>query len=226
MTEITGSDNLLKTIEIETGEHPDAAVIWMHGLGASGHDFVPVVPELQLPTNLKIRFIFPFAPQMSVTVNGGMVMPAWYDILEMSIDRNVDEEQLKNSADLIDRLVDQEVARGITSERIILAGFSQGGAVGYQLALSSERRLGGLMALSTYFATKDNIEFSSVNAGLPIAIFHGSHDPVVPESIGQQAVEKLQSMNYKVQYKTYPMDHSVCMEEINDISAWLQEQLA
>lgn len=219
----------LKTIEIETegcaDGGADAAVIWLHGLGASGDDFVPVVPELKLSPELKVRFIFPFAPQMPVTVNGGMVMPAWYDILEMSIDRKVDREQLEASANKIDQLVDQQVSLGIESSRIILAGFSQGGAVVYQLALSSRKTFGGLMTLSTYFATRDSIELSSENAELPVAVFHGTYDPVVPEALGRHAVELLESKGYPVQYKTYPMDHSVCLEEINDISAWLQEQL-
>lgn len=222
---MTDSNNLIKTIEVATGDNPDAAVIWLHGLGASGDDFVPVIPELQLPETFQIRFIFPFAPQLPVTVNGGMVMPAWYDILEMSIERKVDREQLEASALMIDKLVDQEISRGINAERIIVAGFSQGGAVAYQLGLSSDRRLGGIMALSTYFATKETIELNPVNAEIPIAIFHGSHDPVAPENLGQQAASYLQSLNYQVQYKTYPMDHSVCMEEIHDISTWLQKQL-
>lgn len=229
MSEYQESKEGLKTIEIETqgctkGE-PNAAVIWLHGLGASGDDFVPVVPELKLSSEFKIRFIFPFAPQIPVTINGGMVMPAWYDILEMSIDRKVDREQLEASAAMIDQLVEQEISRGIDSSRIILAGFSQGGAVAYQLALSSRRKFGGLMALSTYFATKDSIELSSESAGLPVAIFHGSRDPVVPEALGRHAAELLKGKNYPVQYKTYPMDHSVCLEEIRDISEWLQEQL-
>ena len=218
-------DELLRTIEIETGDNPDAAIIWLHGLGASGDDFVPVVPELKLPPELKIRFVFPFAPRLPVTINGGMVMPAWYDILETRIDRKVDTEQLEASTQRVDRLVDREVARGIDSSRIVLAGFSQGGAVVYQLALSSKRRFAGLMTLSTYFATQDSIEFSAENAGLPVAVFHGSYDPVVPESLGRSAVERLSGMGYAVEYKTYPMDHSVCMEEIGDISAWLQKLL-
>ena len=225
MVDVKEPDTLLKAIELETGPDPDAAVIWLHGLGAGGDDFVPMVPELQLPAEYRIRFIFPFAPQIPVTINGGMVMPAWYDILEMSIDRKVDREQLEASAAMINRFVDREVDRGIPSTRIILAGFSQGGAVAYQLALSSNRKFAGLMALSTYFATKESITLSSENADLPIAVFHGSHDPVVPEVLAQQAVAKLKGLGYKVQYKTYPMDHSVCLEQILDISSWLQARL-
>lgn len=226
MSEDQQSLPALKTIEIETAENPDAAVIWLHGLGASGDDFVPVIPELRLPEQFRIRFIFPFAPELAVTVNGGMRMPAWYDILEMSIDRKVDREQLERSARQVDYLVDQQIAKGMDSSRIILAGFSQGGAVAYQLALSSPKRLGGLMALSTYLATKDSIEFNPANQQLPIAVYHGSYDPVVPESLAQQAIAQLKDLDYPVEYHQYPMDHSVCLEQIQDISQWLQRVLA
>lgn len=219
------SEQTLKTIEIVTAENPDAAVIWLHGLGASGNDFVPVIPELKLPEEYRIRFIFPFAPEMPVTVNGGMVMPAWYDILDMSIDRKVDRVQLERSAQMVDQLIDQQVATGIPSSRIILAGFSQGGAVAYQLALSSKRQLAGVMALSTYFATSETLEFSEESQGLPIMVMHGTYDPVVPGALAQQAVQILEGRGYQPEYKTYPMDHSVCLEEIQDISAWLQKVL-
>lgn len=216
----------LQTIDIETGDSPDAAVIWLHGLGASGDDFVPVIPELCLPAELRIRFVFPHAPQRPVTINGGMRMPAWYDILEMNIDRKVDQQQLEASADAVGDLIDREIARGIVSERIILAGFSQGGAVAYQLALSSHLKLAGIMALSTYFATTESIQLSSENASIPIIIFHGSQDPVVPELLGRQAYDQLSGLGYAAEYKTYPMDHSVCMEEIGDISQWIQDRLS
>ena len=222
---MVGTDGFLKTIEVETGSSPDASVIWLHGLGASGDDFVPVIPELKLPDGYQIRFIFPFAPKMPVTVNGGMVMPAWYDILAMSIDRKVDRAQLEHSAELIDKIVEREISRGIASERMILAGFSQGGAVAYQLALSSRKKLGGLMALSSYFATQESICLSPENRQLPIAVFHGGQDPVVPETLARQAVRQLRGLEYDVQYKTYPMDHSVCLAEIHDISIWLQQCL-
>ena len=219
------SNQALQLIELETGDSPDAAIIWLHGLGASGDDFVPIVPELKLPESLRVRFLFPHAPRLPVTINGGMVMPAWYDILEMSINRQVDREQLERSAELVAQIVDQEIARGIKPERIILAGFSQGGAVAYQLALSSQRKLGGLMALSTYFATQETIELSDENAQLPILIQHGVYDPVVPEQLGQMARDTLLSKDYSVDYKTYPMDHSVCPAQILDISQWIQQRL-
>lgn len=222
---MSSSKSSLEVIEIETGKQPDAAIIWLHGLGASGDDFVPVVPELHLPESLNVRFVFPHAPRLPVTINGGMVMPAWYDILEMSINRQVDREQLERSAESVAMLVEKQIERGISSERIILAGFSQGGAVVYQLALSSGHKLGGLMALSTYFATEDTIELSEANSTIPIAIYHGVYDPVVPEQLGQAARDKLKSLGYQPEYKTYPMDHSVCIAEITDISEWIQQRL-
>jgi phospholipase/carboxylesterase len=217
------TDLTLKYIEIETNKRPDAAVIWLHGLGASGDDFVPLVPELDLPSDTGIRFIFPHAPMLPVTINGGMVMPAWYDILEMSIERQVDRVQLEQSARAVLKLVDAEIARGIRSERIILAGFSQGGAVAYEAGLSCPHKLGGLMALSTYFATQDTVQINPANADLPIAVYHGIYDPVVPESLGQQACAKLRELGYSPEYWTYPMEHNVCPAQILEMSEWIQK---
>lgn len=215
----------LKTIELETRPDPDAAVIWLHGLGASGHDFEPVVPELRLPRNAGVRFIFPHAPNLPVTINGGMHMPAWYDIKAMDIDRKVDEDQLLKSADAIGELIEQEIARGIDSKRIIIAGFSQGGAVAYQVGLAYEKPLAGILGLSTYFATAESIKPADVNRGIPIRIYHGTHDPMVPESLGRQSYKTLQEMGYEVSYETYPMDHSVCLEEILDIGKFITRHL-
>lgn len=215
----------LECIEIETGSQPDSAVIWLHGLGASGNDFVPVIPELDLPADMRIRFIFPHAPMLPVTINGGMVMPAWYDILEMSIERKVDQVQLERSAAAILSLVEAQIAKGISAERIILAGFSQGGAVVYEAGLSCPHRLAGLMALSTYFATQETVSLSPANARVPIAIYHGIYDPVVPESLGRQACEKLRDLGYSPDYKTYPMAHSVCPAQILEISQYIQRCL-
>jgi len=213
---------LLPAIELETTPNPDSTVIWLHGLGADGNDFAPIVPELNLPADLAIRFIFPHAPTIPVTVNGGFVMPAWYDILEMDIDRKVDIGGLLTSADAINAFVDRELDRGIDSKRIIIAGFSQGGAVAYQVALSYGKPLGGLLAMSTYFATAESIAFSAVNKSIPIKIQHGAHDPVVPELLGRGAATRLTKQEYSVSYQNYPMEHSVCPEQIGDISAWLQ----
>jgi len=218
--------SFLPAIEQETRSNPDASVIWLHGLGADGHDFAPIVPELNLPKELGIRFIFPHAPAIPVTVNNGYVMPAWFDILEMDIDRKVDNVQLLVSAAAINRLVDRELERGITSRRIILAGFSQGGAVVYQVSLSHPLPLGGLIAMSTYFATSDTIALSDANRTLPIEIQHGSYDPVVPPALGIRAAEFLKERGYSVAFRTYPMDHSVCPQQIGDISAALQRFLA
>jgi len=226
-TTITQGKNmsLLPAIEIETGENPDAAVIWLHGLGADGNDFAPIIPELQLPADLAIRFIFPHAPAIPVTINGGFVMPAWYDIREMEIDRKVDTEQLMMSAEAIKRFIDREIERGIASDRIIIAGFSQGGAVAYQVVLGHAKQLGGLLAMSTYFATHDKLAYSEINKNISIEIQHGIYDPVVPEKLGDSAAALLQQKGYQVNYRKYPMEHSVCAEQIRDISKWLQARL-
>ena len=163
----------LPAIEIDTADDPKNVIIWLHGLGADGNDFAPIVPELRLPSETGIRFIFPHAPRIPVTVNGGFVMPAWYDILEMEIDRKVDVEQLMVSSRAISLFIDRELDRGIDSRRIILAGFSQGGAVCYQTALSCKVPLGGLLVMSTYFATAESIEYEAANSEIPIEIHHG-----------------------------------------------------
>ena len=215
----------LQYIQIETGESPTAAVIWLHGLGASGHDFEPVVPELGLPEDTAVRFIFPHAPNLPVTINGGMSMPAWYDIKAMDIDRVVDTEQLRASADAVAKLVEQQKHKGIPPERIIIAGFSQGGAVAYELGLSYPERFGGVLALSTYFATADTVERSEANADVPISVYHGTFDPMVPESLGVRSVETLKEMCYDPSYQTFPMEHSVCLEEIQDIGRFIRRHL-
>ena len=211
----------LKTLEIETGNQPRASVIWLHGLGASGHDFEPVVPEFRFARQRPVRFIFPHAPEIPVTVNGGMVMPAWYDILAMDIDRKLDAAQLQASADAVAKLVEKEVSRGVEPANIIIGGFSQGGAVAYELALRYPDRLAGLFALSTYFATADMVQRSSANQALPVFIGHGTHDPMVPVSLGEAARDKLDGMGYPTEFRTYPMDHSVCLEEIRDLDEFI-----
>jgi len=213
---------LLPYVEHATASSPDAAVIWLHGLGADGHDFAPIVDQLRLPGSLGIRFLFPHAPAIPVTVNGGYVMPAWYDIYKLEIDWKVDHARLLDSAEAVGKLVEQQIEAGIRSDRIILAGFSQGGAVAYQLCLSSALPLGGLLAMSTYFATSDSITLSEANRSLPIEIHHGRFDPVVPERLGQMAEQFLASRGYAVRYRAYPMEHNVCPQQIADISGWLQ----
>ncbi|WP_144393517.1 alpha/beta hydrolase [Pleionea sediminis] len=217
--------SLLPHLEVETGSRPDASIIWLHGLGADGHDFQPIVSELQLPQTTQFRFIFPHAPSIPVTINNGYVMPAWYDILDMTIDRKVDETQLRASSRKIEEFIDNEMKRGISSERIIIAGFSQGGAVAFETVLTSKLKLGGLLAMSTYFATKDSIQYSEQNKQTPVEIHHGTYDPVVPESLGQSSFALLKSKEYPVEYKSYPMEHAVCPQQIKDISNWLQNRL-
>tara|TARA_R110001583_G_scaffold112917_6_gene263186 strand:+ start:75432 stop:76100 length:669 start_codon:yes stop_codon:yes gene_type:complete len=215
----------LPSVEVEPTTEATASVIWLHGLGADGHDFEPIVPELHLPASLAIRFIFPHSPSIPVTINGGIVMPAWYDILDMSIERKVDLVHLTNSAEAVQALIDREIERGIDSNRIILAGFSQGGAVAYQAALTYKQPLAGLLAMSTYFATKDSIELADANKQIDINIMHGSLDPVVPPQLGDQAVQALKAEGFNPAYKQYKMQHSVCPEQIKDISEWLKGRL-
>ncbi|WP_201528147.1 alpha/beta hydrolase [Psychrobacter frigidicola] len=202
------------------------SVIWLHGLGASGHDFEPVVPQLGLANDMAVRFLFPNAPQRPVTVNGGMIMPAWYDIFEMSLERKVDIAQIEESTQQIHDLITREIERGVAPEHIVIAGFSQGGAVAYHVALGYPQRLAGLMALSTYLATNDNLDYSTANKDMPILIEHGSHDPVVPVILGEQAQQLLASKGYNVDYRTYPMAHQVCMPQIQGIGEWLNKVLA
>lgn len=215
----------LDCIEITTGDDPRASVIWLHGLGASGHDFEPIVPYLDLPDDLSVRFIFPHAPNIPVTVNGGMVMPAWYDLLSLDLERKLDMEQLLASSRRTADLVHREMERGVESHRIVVAGFSQGGAVAYQCALTFARPLAGLLALSTYFATADSVEPHPANRDIPIFVGHGTQDPMVPEALGREAVSKLEAMGYRPDYQTWPMGHEVCLEEIETVGQWLRQCL-
>jgi phospholipase/carboxylesterase len=205
-----------------------ASVIWLHGLGADGGDFVPVVPYLELPADAGVRFVFPNAPVRPVTVNGGMRMPAWYDILEMNIDRKIDQASLDISAQQIGDLIEREIAAGVPSERIFLFGFSQGGAVAYHTALRYPKKLGGVAALSTYLATADRMasEMDAANADLPILICHGSLDDVVPLQLGQRAREALQTLGLAPQWLDYPMGHEVCLPELQQLGAWLTLHLS
>lgn len=214
----------LPCVEIEPSGPANAAVIWLHGLGANGHDFAPLVPQLTLPAELAVRFVLPHAPSIPVTVNNGYVMPAWYDIYTMSTLREVDEERLRYSAGQVGQLIEREIERGVDSRRIVLAGFSQGGAVVYQAALSQSRPLAGLLVLSSYLAITD-IERSVENQSLPVLIQHGNQDPVVPEILGQQATDQLRAWNYPVEYQRYPVEHGVCPQQIPVISQWLAKCL-
>lgn len=203
----------------------EASVIWLHGLGADGNDFAPLVPELRLPRDLSVRFIFPHAPKIPVTINAGYVMPAWYDILEMNLERKVDEKQLIANAEAIQQLIEREIARGIPSEKIILVGFSQGGAVAYQAGLTYEKSLAGLLILSSYFATHASAVIHPANQQVPILIQHGSRDPIVHEVLGQRAYRHLLDRGCKVNYESYAMEHTVCMEQIESMAKWIQSVL-
>ncbi|WP_158773238.1 alpha/beta hydrolase [Cobetia sp. L2A1] len=210
---------------IEPQGQADACVIWLHGLGADGSDFVPVVPALGLPANHGVRFVFPHARELAVTVNGGMRMPAWYDILEMNLGRRVDESQLRESSAYVHALIDAQIAQGIDSRRIILAGFSQGGAVVYEAALSYEQPLGGLLALSTYFATSATITPAAANQGLAISVHHGTQDDIVPLALGEAGAESARALGHPLEWQTWPMAHAVCLEEIEAIGEWFTRRL-
>lgn len=213
---------LLERLEVETGPSPDATVIWMHGLGANGHDFEPIVPELRLPAGMAVRFVFPHAPERPVTLNMGMRMPAWYDILAIGGGRE-DAEGLRDSQAAIEALIAAESARGVGPGRIVLAGFSQGGAVALQTGLRHPARLAGIMALSTYLPIAGTVEpeRTAVNADLPIFMAHGTQDPMISIDRAERSRKMLDSLGYAVEWHQYPMPHSVCPQEIADISKWL-----
>lgn len=216
---------LLPCVELEPAGAATAAVIWLHGLGADGHDFEPIVPELHLPTTLAVRFIFPHAPQLAVTVNNGARMPAWYDILEFGTERKFNAAQLLASAAQVHALIDREIARGVPSDRIVLAGFSQGGAVNFQAGLTYDKPLAAMIALSTYFPTAEAVQVHPANAQLPILICHGSADPLLPMSMAKNSKLQLERLGFTPQFKSYFMQHSVCPQEILDISAFMQAHL-
>ncbi len=218
----------LPTLEIEApkGAEVNAAVIWLHGLGADGNDFAPVVSQLDLAADYGIRFVFPHAPSIPVTINNGYVMPAWYDIKRLDLERSIDADQLLESARKTQDLIKREIDRGIDPSRIVLAGFSQGGAVVYEAALTFAQPLAGLLTLSTYLPTTETLAFDAQHKDLDVLVCHGTRDPVVPEALGRKAVADLEGFGLKPVYKTYPMEHAVCLEEITDIAAFLRQVFA
>ncbi|QDV08078.1 Carboxylesterase 2 [Planctomycetes bacterium Poly30] len=224
---MTTSDSLLDCVVLEPGRPATAAVVWLHGLGASGHDFPPIVPELGLPKDHAIRFVFPHAPQIPVTINGGMVMPAWYDILAMDFDRKVDEAGVRRSGQQANALIQRERDRGVAADRIVIAGFSQGGAIAFHAGLRYPERLAGILALSTYIAADCDLENerSLANLDIPILQCHGTQDPMVTPGMGEAARDRLSGLGYQVNWKTYPMQHQVCPQEIDAIGVWLREVL-
>lgn len=218
---------LLQTIDIETSPNPTAAVIWLHGLGADGNDFVPVVRELDLTGCPPIRFVFPTAPTMPVTINGGYVMRSWYDIFAPDLVRREDENGLRASQRLVEALIAREVARGISATRIVLAGFSQGCAMTLQTGLRYPDKLAGLMCLSGYLPLAGTLaaERHVANQHTPILMAHGRQDPVVTIERAEASRDALVSLGYDVQWQAYPMQHSVCPEELTDIGHWLARML-
>ncbi len=213
-----------KAIEIETGPRPDAAVIVMHGLGADGNDFVPVIPELALPPSLRARFVFPHAPLRPVTINAGMVMRAWYDVLQLGGGRE-DEAGIRASQALIEAFLAQEKARGIPAGRIVLAGFSQGGAMALQAGLRHPERLAGIAALSCYLPLAASLagEAGPAAREVPIFMAHGAHDDLIPLGLAQRSRDRLLELGFRVAWHAYPIAHGVCAEEIRDVGRWLCE---
>ncbi len=217
--------SLLPFETVLTAPNPEFSIIWLHGLGADGHDFVSLVPELQLPDNLRIKFIFPHAPVRAVTLNNGMQMRAWYDLLSLDRGKTADEADILTTVSQINALIDQEINSGTAADKIILAGFSQGGVIALQCGLRYPKRLAGIMALSTYLPFDENTfkQMSSVQKGLDIFAAHGTHDPVIPFLSWQDYVPKLQAQGFVVDAHEYPMEHSLCLEEIKAISNWIQK---
>lgn len=211
----------LESVEVETGPQPELAVIWLHGLGADGHDFEPVVPELGL--DFGVRFVFPHAPVRPVTLNGGIAMRAWYDIVALDRSGPEDAAGIRASAAAVTRLVDAELERGIDARRVVLAGFSQGGAVALHAALREPRRLAGVLALSTYLPLADTLdaERASANADVPIFMAHGTDDPVLPIALAERSRDRLAAAGYAVEWHAYAVGHGVDRDEIDAVGRWL-----
>ena len=214
---------LAAAVEMETGPNPRGSVIWLHGLGADGHDFEPIVAELRLPQSLPLRFVFPHAPVRPVTINGGMSMRAWYDILSLDGEGRADADGIHESSAILEGLINHEIERGVDVDRIVVAGFSQGGAIAIQTAIRTQHRIGGMMALSTYMALPGELEHASAQRDLPIFMAHGSFDNVLPMQWGRASADKLIAAGYAVEWHEYPMAHAVCPQEIAAIGTWLSK---
>ncbi len=219
---------LLETVEVETAAAPSRAVIWMHGLGADGHDFEPLVPELELAPSPAVRFVFPHAPIRPVTINGGMRMRAWYDISGQGGTRREDEAGVRLSQQAIEALIEREKQRGIPGAGIVLAGFSQGGAMALQTGLRHPEGLAGLLILSSFLPLADRLaaEASPANRDVPIWMAHGTQDTMIPISRARESRDRLAALGYAVDWHEYPMPHSLCAEEVVEIRAWLRRVLA
>ena len=217
----------LDCVEINPPGKPQAAVIWLHGLGADGHDFEPIATELGLPADRAVRFVFPHAPHRAVTINFGMKMRAWYDILDMEVGRRVDTANIGQSAQQLKKLIQREADNGMPSKRIVVAGFSQGGVISLHTALRYPDRLAGILALSTYLPTADSLEEEATDANrdIPIMMAHGKYDPIIPIHNGISARNTLSGLGYPVEWHEYPMQHEVCLDEINAVRTWLLKVL-
>ena len=221
------AETRLNTLVIEPAGETRAAIIWMHGLGANAHDFEPIVPHLKIPPEAGLKFIFPDAPVRPVTINGGMRMQAWYDILSADLARVEDEASVRDSAAALSALVDEQLQLGLAPGSVLLAGFSQGGAMALHVGLRYPKPLGGILALSCYLPllTRLDEERDPANQQVPIMMAHGTFDPVVPLQLGTASRDKLLSLGYTVDWREYPMQHEVNLDEINDIGAWLGRRL-
>jgi phospholipase/carboxylesterase len=218
------NSTLLDAIEINPPGKPDACIIWLHGLGANGHDFEPVIPQLEIVEQHAVRVVLPHAPSRAVTINNGAVMPAWYDImLAADFGQAQDSVGICESEQRLRALIGREIENGIDSRRILLAGFSQGGAVVLHTGLRYPQPLAGILALSTYLPLADTLpqEAAETNRGIPVMMAHGTSDPVVPLALAEQSCAELEQQGYAVDWHTYPMQHAVCPEEINDIRSWI-----
>ncbi|MEJ2257051.1 MAG: dienelactone hydrolase family protein [Woeseiaceae bacterium] len=213
--------SLPECVEIATGEPPVGSVIWLHGLGADGHDFEPIVPELHLPDELPLRFVFPHAPVRPVTINGGMAMRAWYDIISLDAEGRADADGVRESTAILEALIAREIERGIAPEHIVIAGFSMGGAVAINTALNTNHKLAGLMALSTYLPLPQELDDTTGSRDLPVFMAHGTFDPMLPMQLGKMSFERLTEAGFTIEWHEYPMPHAVCAEEIQAIRAWL-----
>ena len=219
---------MLQTVERETGAAPTASIIWLHGLGADGHDFEPIIPELRVPQSLPIRFVFPHAPVRPVTLNNGMPMRAWFDIVKIGLKQPRDSAGVQASRAEVDALIAREKARGVPAARIVLAGFSQGGSVALYTGLQHAEKLAGVMALSTYLPIAEDIGFELDPANAHTSIFygHGTQDPIVPIQLGEDTRNRLVQLGCPVTWHSYPMPHSLCGEEVTHIRAWILSVLA
>ncbi|HKL49585.1 MAG TPA: alpha/beta fold hydrolase [Wenzhouxiangellaceae bacterium] len=226
---MTSSRNeLLECVVTETGPDPDHAVIWLHGLGADGNDFAPIVPQLRCAQTRAVRFVFPHAPVRPVTVNGGMRMRAWYDIMGFEIARDQDSEGIADSLRRVERLIQHEIERGIAPDKLLLAGFSQGGAVALRLALGRDQGLAGAVALSCYLLESASLDewLTATGRETPVFMAHGTHDPIVPVALGRDAAQKLAEKRVQVAWSEWPMQHAVCPEEIVALDRWIEDRFA